>query len=83
MTRSWLLTISRRSEPACKNYATSASTRRLPKSTSSRTPRRPDRIGYWSQREMNAVPGQVRKPGPICSNGETFRWGTQGHWVPL
>ena len=20
---------------------------------------------------------------PICSNGETFRWGTQGHWVPL
>ena len=27
-------------------------------------PRRPDRIGYWSQREINAVPGQVRQPGP-------------------
>jgi hypothetical protein len=27
-------------------------------------PRRPDRIGYWSQREISAVPGQARQPGP-------------------
>ena len=26
-------------------------------------PMHPARIGYWSQREINAVSGQVRQPG--------------------
>ena len=30
-------------------------------------PKRPDRIGYWSQREISAGPRQVRQPGPIRS----------------
>jgi len=30
-------------------------------------PMRPARIGYWSQREINAGPGQVRRSGPIRS----------------
>jgi hypothetical protein len=29
--------------------------------------KRPARIAYWSQREINAVPGPVRQPGPLRS----------------